>query len=48
MSKVTFGRDHGLLLSFFFHWPISGFLGLIMLGYLSSPMATSLPLVDLA
>jgi hypothetical protein len=45
---VIFGRDRGLLLSFFFHRPISGFLGLIILGCLSSPMMTSLPLIDLA
>jgi hypothetical protein len=40
--------EGGLLLSFFFHRPIFGFLGHIILGYLSSPMTTSLPLVDSA
>jgi hypothetical protein len=34
MLKVAFGRDRGLLLSFFFHRPTSGFFDLIILSRL--------------
>jgi hypothetical protein len=48
MLKVAFGRRCGLLPSFCCQWSSFGLFGLIILGGRSSPMTTSLPLVDLA
>jgi hypothetical protein len=48
MSKVAFGRFCGLLILLFCHWPSFGLFGLIILSGRSSPMMTSLPLVDSA
>jgi hypothetical protein len=46
MSNVALGHCYGLLLSFFCHCPSFGLFGLIILGGCSSPMTTSLALVN--
>jgi hypothetical protein len=48
MSKVSLGHRCGLLPSIFCHWPSFRLFGLIILAGHSSPMTTSLPLVDLS
>jgi hypothetical protein len=47
MLKVAFRCCCGLLPSFFYHWPSFRLFGFIILDGCSSPMMTSLLLVDL-